>query len=362
MKAPIRLLEYGVVPYLRSQAIYHAVADAMNSDRPDTVIMLVPDRPHFCIGFHQDPRQELDLEYCQNHDYPILRRRVGGGTTYLDSDQLYYQFVFHHRRAPAMVRDLYRYTLTPVVETLGTMGLDAELRDANEVVANGKRIAGTGAGRVGEASVVVGNFLIDFDYMAMADAWLAPNETYRRLAKEGLERYVTTLKREMGNAPGVEEIKSLLAAKMVQVFGRPLERGSLTASEKELELAAEVELSSRDRLFEVAGEPRKALKIADGVWIHDATCYLLIGGSQGELKVSARLRQQFIDDIAIEPVGGFGGRLWDVIAAALMGVPAETEAVRAPLERFQTAGLIPEEINLAPLVKTIVKFGTHDSH
>jgi lipoate-protein ligase A len=357
MENTIRLLEYGVVPYIHSQAIYHAVADAMNTSAPDTIILLTPDRPHFCVGFHQDPRQELDLEFCSTHDYPILRRRVGGGTTYLDSHQLYYQFVFHHRRAPAMVEGLYKFALAAVVETLRTLGLDTELRGTNEIVANGKRIAGTGAGRIGDASVVVGNFLLDFDYAAMAGAWQVPNETYRRLAREGLERYVTTLKRELSNPPGMEQLKALLKARIGETLGRPLEVGGLTAQEQDLEIAAEHELQSQERLFEVEGEPRRVLKIADGVWMHNATCFLLIGGSQGELNISVRVRDQTIDAIAIEPEGGFGGRIWEVIASALVGLPLSAESVRTPLERFQNAGLIPEEINLEPLIKAIAKLG-----
>jgi lipoate-protein ligase A len=356
MDTPIRLLEYGVVPYLSSQAIYHAVADAMNPDAPDTIVLLAPDRPHFCVGFHQDPRQELDLEFCRMHNYPILRRRVGGGTTYLDSNQLYYQFVFHNRRAPTMVQALYKFALAAVVETLRVLGLDAELRGTNEIVANGKRIAGTGAGRIGEASVVVGNFLLDFDYAAMAGAWQVPSETYRGLAREGLERYVTTLRREMKSPPSMGQIKTIMKAKIGETLARTIESGSLTSHEQELELDAEQELLSQERLFEVEGEPRHGLKIADGVWMQNAVCYLLIGGSQGELNVSARVRDQAIDAIAIEPEGGFGGRIWEVIASALVGLPIKAEAIRVPLERFQNAGLIPEEINLEPLIKTIAKF------
>jgi lipoate---protein ligase len=357
MVNPIRLLDYGIVPYLRSQAIYHAVADSMSSDAPDTILLLAPDRPHFCVGFHQDPRQELDLEFCRTHNYPVLRRRVGGGTTYLDSNQLYYQFVFHYRRAPAVVDALYKFALAAPVETLRALGLDAELRGTNEIVANGKRIAGTGAGRLGEASVVVGNFLFDFDYGTMAGAWQVPSETYRRLALEGLQQYVTTLRRELANPPGIESVKTLLIEKIAETLGRSIEQGIPTPREEELAHRAEEELTSQERLFEVEGAPRRGLKIADGVWMHYATCYLLIGGSEGGLSVSARVRGQTIDAIAIEPQGGFSGRIWEVVASALVGLPMEYEAVKAPIERLQRAGLIPEEINLEPLVKTIVKLG-----
>lgn len=354
----IRLLDYGLVPYLRSQAIYHAVADAMNADAPDTIILLTPDRPHFCIGFHQDPRQELDLEFCRQHDFPILRRRVGGGTTYLDSNQLYYQFVFYHRRAPAIVDDLYRFALAAPVETLRAIGLEAELHSPNEIVVNGKRIAGTGAGRIRDASVVVGNFLFDFAYDTMSAAWQVPSEEYRRLAREGLEQYVTTLRRELADAtPDQTAAKSILVDKVGDSMKRPVERGALTPREQELICEAELELASHDRLFEVETAPRSALKIADGVWIDQETCYLLIGGSEGKLSISARLKGKIIDAIAIEAIGGFGGRIWDIVASALVGFPAEYEAVKSPLERFQRSGLIPEEINLEPLVKTMAKLG-----
>jgi lipoate-protein ligase A len=354
---PIRLLDYGIVPYLSSQAIYHAVADAMTSDAPDTIILLAPDRPHFCVGFHQDPRQELDLDFCRVHDYPFLRRRVGGGTTYLDSNQLYYQFVFHHRRAPAMVEALYKLALAAPVETLRALGLEAGLRGTNEIVANGRRIAGTGAGRIGEASVVVGNFLFDFDYAAMAGAWQVPTESYRRLAREGLERHVTTLRRELPDPPTLEQVKALLVEKIAETLQRPLERGVLTSREEELERVAEEELSSQERLFELEQPPRRGLKIADGVWMFGAKCYLLIGGSDGVLDVSARVRGQAIDALAIEAHGGFGGRIWDMLASMLVGLPLEQDGINERIERFQRSGLIPEEINLEPLVKTIAKFG-----
>lgn len=329
----------------------------MSPDAPDTIILLAPDRPHFCVGFHQDPRQELDLEYCRLHDYPILRRRVGGGTTYLDSNQLYYQFVFHHRRAPATVEALYKHALAAPVETLRALGLDTELRAGNEIVANGKRIAGTGAGRIAEASVVVGNFLFDFDYAAMAGAWPAPNEGYRRLAREGLERYVTTLRRELPHPPTMEQVRTLLVEKIAETLSRPLEGGELTDHEEELERSAEAELLSRERLFEVESTARRGLKIADGVWMFNELCYLLVGGSDGALDVSARVHSHKIDGLAIEAPGGFGGRVWEMLASALVGLPAEFEVINDRIFRFQRSGLVPEEINLEPLARTIAKFG-----
>ena len=47
------------------------------------------------------------------------------------------------------------------------------MRDTVELEVAGRRIAGVGGGRIGEAAVVVGNLLLDFDYQTMAQVWRA---------------------------------------------------------------------------------------------------------------------------------------------------------------------------------------------
>jgi lipoate-protein ligase A len=60
----IRVLDLGRVSAVRSQTVYHAAAYAMTGDRPDTVILVSPDQPYVCVGYHQDLEKEVDLAYC----------------------------------------------------------------------------------------------------------------------------------------------------------------------------------------------------------------------------------------------------------------------------------------------------------
>jgi len=114
----IRLLDLGTVSPLRSQAIYHGLAEALTEDSPDTIALLSPASAYFCAGFHQNPAEELDLAWCRLRRYPVLHRRIGGGTVYLDSDQLFYQCVFHRSRAPFDVASIYGRFLAAPVEAL----------------------------------------------------------------------------------------------------------------------------------------------------------------------------------------------------------------------------------------------------
>ena len=168
---PIRLLNLGSIPPWQTQAIYHALAKRMSTDTRDVVLICRPNAPYLCLGYHQIFESIFDTAECERRGLPVLRRRLGGGATYLDQNQLFYQIVFHHSRTPVMLKELYAFALKAPVATLRRLGLNAELHDTNEIEVSGKRIAGTGGGRIGEASVVVGNRLFDFDFEAMSSVW-----------------------------------------------------------------------------------------------------------------------------------------------------------------------------------------------
>ena len=94
----IRLIEAGTVSHLRSQTIYHGLAYARTEATPPTIVLATPAEPYVCVGFHQDIEAEIDLEYCASNDLPVLRRETGGGAVYLDSDQLFVQWVIYVAR------------------------------------------------------------------------------------------------------------------------------------------------------------------------------------------------------------------------------------------------------------------------
>jgi len=97
----LRLLDLGMVSAARSQAVYHGLAEAMTDDT--TLVLLTPETPYFCVGYHQDLDAALDTAHCRKVGFPIIRRQLGGGAVYLDSNQLFYQLIVHRSRAPLTV-------------------------------------------------------------------------------------------------------------------------------------------------------------------------------------------------------------------------------------------------------------------
>lgn len=49
--------------------------------------------------------------------------------------------------------------------------------------------------------------------------------------------------------------------------------------------------------------------------------------------------------------------IWQVVAQMLMDAPLEAEPLNERIARMTESGLLPEELNLDPLVKTLIKLG-----
>ena len=226
----LRVVDLGEVSYEKTQSAYHAVAACMNEDTPDTLILCRPDSPYLCIGHHQSSLQVLNADVVENSAYPVMRRRLGGGLTYLDNQQQFYQCIFHQSRTPAIPAKMYEMCLYPPINALREVGLRAELRYMNEIEISRRRIAGIGGGRISEASVVVGNVLNDFSYEAMAGILKSPCVEFRELALWAMHNRITTLQSER-RSHFWSELPELLTDSYRRFLEIDVIRGELTDKE-----------------------------------------------------------------------------------------------------------------------------------
>jgi lipoate-protein ligase A len=313
----IRLLNLSLAEAWRTQAVYHAIAELMEVDSPDTVIICRPQTPYLCLGYHQIFDATFDRAECERRGLPVYRRRLGGGATYLDVNQLFYQCVFHHTRLPVLQEDVYARLLAAPVATLRRLGLSAELRNPNEIEVNNQRVAGVGGGRIGEAAVVVGNILFDFDYDTMSRVWCAPSETFRELARQALQDHVTTLRR-LESSAAMETVQTILLEEFSQTLGRPLEAGYLTpieenrASELAKQMTSEEYLNLHREKGHVA--PMDSLKISAGVFIRANE--VVINGRT--IRASFRVCD---DHIAVARLESMPPQNWQKFETAMRGMP-----------------------------------------
>ncbi|MGQ9516788.1 MAG: lipoate--protein ligase [Anaerolineae bacterium] len=265
----MRVYKLGHVPWEDSQLLYHAMArlghEALN--------LLSPASPYVCVGYHQDARQEIDLEYCRQNGIPVFRREVGGGAVFLDGQQLFYQLILRrdHPLAGCDKETFYRTLLEPVVRTYADLGIPTRYKPVNDVVTlEGRKISGNGAAHIGHSVVFVGNIILDFDYETMARVLRVPDEKYRDKVFKSMQENLTTIRRERGAVPAEEDVVRILSGHFAEVLGPLEEAETVPAEVRELADQLRPQFLSDEWTFgrsRPARPDERGVKIAAGVHV-----------------------------------------------------------------------------------------------
>lgn len=347
MPNDIRYLDLRLVPPVRSQTVYHAVAYAMDADAPDTIIFVNPSDPYVCIGYHQELEKEVDVEYCCAHGLPIYRREVGGGAVYLDRDQVFVQWVFHRGTLPVDLGERFALYVKPIVETYQALGIPATYRPLNDIHVQGKKIGGTGAAQIGIAEVVVGSFMFDFNFDLMARVLKVSSKKMRDKIYQSLNEYMTTMTRQLGRAPEREAVLQIYREKVETILGREMIYGELTTRELQVAEQLDAQFGTDEWLYQKGGLRQQGVKIHADVRVVE-TANKAPGGL---IRVTARLRDHHIDDVLLSGDFTILPRFAPgALELALRGVLLENNAVLARIAEvyrsvgIESPGVTPEDL------------------
>jgi lipoate-protein ligase A len=190
----MRLYSLGELEWKDTQLIYHAMAHL----GCEGVVICRPKGPYYCVGFHQDVSQELDLGRLKELKEPYFRRETGGGTVRLDTGQVFYQIVVRrdNPECPPNPERFYERFLQPAMDALMKLGLGAIVAEPNDILVNGKKISGNGGGDVGECKVLVGDILVEFDANKMCRGLCCPTERFREACLKSMMAHMTSVVQE----------------------------------------------------------------------------------------------------------------------------------------------------------------------
>jgi lipoate-protein ligase A len=316
------------VEWGRSQSLYHAAAHLGR----EALFILRPATPYVCVGYHQDVRQEIDLDYAEQMELPVFRREVGGGAVYLDSGQLFYQLVLRADRPgiPVSKSAFFEKLLKPVIETYLQFGVPAVFKPANDILVGGRKISGNGAAEINDMNVLVGNFILTFDYESMSRVLRVPDEKFRDKVYQSLEANLTTMEAVLGSAPSEGALAEALIVRYEGLFGnlqrrdRPDESLLMEAGMLFSQMNTPEWLYQNDRR---QGDLRQ-VKIREGVELVQ-TSHKVPGGL---VRVSAMRKDDHLYDVHVS------GDFFIFPQDALLGLESFLEG--APLELDQLARMI----------------------
>ncbi len=287
------LFDLGQLEWEDSMLIFHALA-RMGIEAVD---MVSPKTPFVSIGYFQDAESEVDLQYCKKANLPVFRREVGGGTVYLDRNQIFYHVIWNRNnpRFPRMMKDIYAHLSVPPIETYEEFGIKTQFRTVNDIItAQGRKIAGLGGADIADSMAFVGSIIMDFDYDKMAKAIKVPDEKFRDKIFKTMKENVTTMERELGSIPPRKEITKVLREKFEKHLGK-LESVELNDEIiiKMKELA--VWFNSPEFLFRKTPRIPKGVTIKQGIEL----LYGMYKAKGGLIRTVQEVKEKKIKDINI---------------------------------------------------------------
>ena len=330
--------------------IFHALARM----EIEALVIVSPKIPLVSIGYFQDAEQEVDLQFCRNSKIPFMRREVGGGATYLDENQIFYQLIWKkdNPKFPKAIHDIYPWFSEAPVETYRTFGIQAEFRAINDIItSSARKIVGEGGGNIGDCMVFVGGILLDFDYQAMSRILKVPDEKFRDKVYKTMEENLTTMKRELGVIPSREEVVSVLKEKFEKMVGK-FTPASLNSEILEKMKQIESWMTSEDFLLKKTPRIPGGVKIKEGVEV----LYGLHKAKGGLIRTAEEISEGRIEDISISGDFTFYPKeRLDGLEGSLEKVPLEEDQIIERVEAYyEEKGIESPGVESKDFAKTIL--------
>jgi len=261
------------------------------------LVIVSPEIPLASIGYFQDAEKEVDLDFCKKHNIPVMRREVGGGATYLDKNQIFYQLIWKKGRngLPIKVKDIFSQLSQPAIATYNDFGIKTKFRPENDIITkDNKKIAGEGGGDIEDSMVFVGGILMDFDYKTMSKILRVPDEKFRDKIYKSMEENLTTMKREIGSMPIRNEVVDSLVTNFEPLTGK---LKPISFSNDIINKMIEIEkwFTSDEFLYKKTPRIPKGVKIREGVEI----LYSTFKARGGLIRTAQEIKENTIETIDI---------------------------------------------------------------
>lgn len=242
---PARWIDLGDLAPLDLHAAYIGIATTQDPEAAPIVLWGRSATPHLSLGASQNAEVELDLAACEAQGIPWIRRPLGGGTVLVDDRQFSFFVILPRAFAPdrsaLRPHEIFPLLAPAMLETFQAFGLPAGTQSNHDFWVNGRKIAGTGAGMIGNCQVFTSSFMLDFDAERFTQLVAVPSVGFRQWLLEGLSGTMTSWRQE-GVAPDPASLAAAFQQALMRTLGWGLEASEIRSQERDAIAEARVTL------------------------------------------------------------------------------------------------------------------------
>lgn len=293
--------------------------------------ILWQNRPTIVVGRFQNTRQEINEAFVRERGIDVVRRMTGGGAVYHDAGTLNYTFIHHLDRTGEL--PAFSEAGKPIAEALCGLGLPVTFSGRNDLLLEGRKVAGVAHCRQGQRFLHHGCILVDSDLEVLSQALNVDPDKF-------LSKGVASVRSRVGN---LADYLSAHAPALPPLTVERVRQGIMAHRTGELVPLKPEDMAAITRLRDE--------KYATWEWVYGASPAFTECKKHrfpwGKLEVRLEVRKGILESCRFHGDFFVSGTLTPENAAcelgdleaALQGVPYTAEALSPILDRFPLSQL-----------------------
>ncbi len=163
---------------------------ARHKNESDDLFFMWQVEPTVIFGRHQDIDNEVNVNYCHQHNIQFYRRKSGGGCVYADRSNLMMSYI---TRSDEVMTTFSSY-MKMVTQMLTDLGLQATSTQNNDILIGDRKVSGNAFYHIPGHSIVHGTMLFDTDMQHMLNAITPPRAKLDFHGVKSVRQRITLLK------------------------------------------------------------------------------------------------------------------------------------------------------------------------
>ncbi|GAB4364720.1 MAG: lipoate--protein ligase LplJ [Calditrichia bacterium] len=310
----VRIDNKGVTdPYLNLALEEYALRNLeMNAD----YVLFYINQPAVIIGRHQNPWEEVNMDFVEREGIPVIRRISGGGAVYHDAGNLNFSFITPYTKAKF---NNYQKFTEPIIQTLRSLGVEAKLNQRNAIVVGDYKISGNAQFTSKNRMVSHGTLLFHTNLHHLKHALQQKSGDIESRATKSIRSKVVNISSLLNRQLTVEKFQNLLLQGISKSSGGII---SLRFSSEDWEKIEELARNKYQSWSWNFGEsPSFHLKWTKKLRGREIHCQMVV--EKGKIK-----EIKFSGDFA-------GDRFFNNLEKLLEGLPYEKAALRQQLKKMK---------------------------
>ena len=177
---------------LRRLSFYLAMEEyvARNLNLDEDLFFLWQVEPSVIFGRHQVIENEVNLDYCRDHNIQFFRRKSGGGCVYADMSNVMMSYITRSDE----VTTTFSHYMAMICSMLQELGLEATSTQNNDILIGERKVSGNAYYHIPGHSIVHGTMLFDTDMEHMLHAITPPQVKLDKHGVQSVRQRITLLR------------------------------------------------------------------------------------------------------------------------------------------------------------------------